>query len=100
LSAEIGLFALTGYVLTGDTFEKWSEEQDKEKVDRFTDATDFMVEMFQQYKTVQLTAQNKPEVIEQYLAAYKSAITEQAAFQTIRVRPVFWPVLLCSHALL
>jgi hypothetical protein len=32
LSAEVGLFALTGYVLTGDTFEKWSEEQDKEKV--------------------------------------------------------------------
>lgn len=84
LSAEIGLFALTGYVLTGDTFEKWSEAQDKEKVDKFNDANDFMIEMFNQYKTVQSVSQNKPEVMEAYLAAYKAALVDNAAFQTAK----------------
>ena len=84
LSCEVGLFALTGYVLTGDTLEKWSEEQDKEKSDRFNDASDFMLEMFNQYRTVQGTASSKPVVVEQYLKAYKSAMEEHAAFQSIK----------------
>jgi hypothetical protein len=84
LSCEIGLFALTGYVLTGDTFDKWSEEQDKAQIDKFTDASDFMLEMFTQYKGVQQVAQNKPAVIEAYLDAYKAANVENAVFQTVR----------------
>jgi len=83
LSCEVGLFALTGYVLTGDTLEKMSEEQDKKEVDTFNDANDFMLEMINQYKSVQMTSKNKPEVMQAYLAAYKASLIAQAEAQTI-----------------
>lgn len=83
LSCEVGLFALTGYVLTGDTLEKMSEEQDKAQVDTFNDANDFMLEMINQYKSVQETSKNKPAVMQQYLESYKASLVAQAAAQTL-----------------
>ena len=40
LACEIGAFVLTGYVLTGDTLNKMSEEQDKATVAKFEAASD------------------------------------------------------------
>jgi hypothetical protein len=84
LACEIGAFVLTGYVLTGDTLNKMSEEQDKATVAKFEAANDFMIEMFTQYKMVNSTLQNKPAVMKQYAEEYKSAIEAHAAYQTIK----------------
>lgn len=86
LSLEIGAFVMTGYVLTGDTINKMSEEWDQKTTDKFNGANDFMIEMFNQYKMVQGVVQNKPAVLEQYGAEYKEAIVAHAAFQTAKPR--------------
>jgi len=84
LACEIGAFVLTGYVLTGDTLNKMSEEQDKATVAKFEAANDFMIEMFTQYKMVNDTLKNKPAVMKQYAEEYKNAIEAHAAYQTIK----------------
>lgn len=84
LSLEIGAFAMTAYVLTGDTINKMSEEQDATATKQFNGANDFMIEMFNQYKMVQSTVQNKPEVMKQYAAEYKQAIEAHAAYSTVK----------------
>lgn len=84
LSLEIGAFVMTGYVLTGDTINKMSEEWDAKTTEKFNGANDFMIEMFNQYKMVQGVVQNKPAVLQQYATEYKEAIVAQAAFQTVK----------------
>lgn len=83
LSLEIAAFAGTAYVLTGDTIDKMSREMDQKKTEQFEGANEFLLEMINQYKTVQLAAQNKPEVVEQYLTEYKRSIEAHAAYQTV-----------------
>jgi len=84
LACEIAAFVVTGYVLTGDTITKMSEDQDKATTDRFMQANDFMIEMFNQYKMINSTLQNKPAVMKQYAQEYQTAIEAHAAYQTIK----------------
>lgn len=83
LSMEIGAFALTSYVLAGDTINKMSEEMDKAKTDKFAEVNDFMLTMLDQYKMVQQTAQDKPAVMDQYLQEYKDSCVAHAKYQTV-----------------
>lgn len=83
LAAEIIAFVGTAYVLTGDTIDKMSREQDQKKTDQFADANDFMLEMFNQYKTTEASAQNTPAVLEEYLKEYKEAVVQHAAHETV-----------------
>jgi len=84
LSLEIGAFVMTGYVLTGDTINKMSEEWDAKTKEKFDGANDFMVEMFNQYKMVQSTVQHKPAVLKNYAKEYEAAVTAHAAYLTVK----------------
>lgn len=83
LAMETAAFAMTGYVLIGDSVNKMVEADDKAKTDQFNAANDFLKTMLDQYKTVLMTAQHKPEVLREYLGEYKAAATEFAKYQTV-----------------
>jgi len=83
LSLEITAFATMAYVMTGNEVTKWSDGLNKTKQDKFNAANDFLLEMLDQYKMVQATAKNKPDVLAQYLAEYKKSLEEHAIYQTV-----------------
>lgn len=83
LACQILSVAGTFYVLTGDSVNKWSEDEDKAVTKKFHEANDFMLDMFKNYKDTQVSIQDKPAVCADYLTEFKEAITENAAYKTV-----------------
>lgn len=83
LAMETAAFAMTGYVLIGDSINKYCEKEDEAKTAQFNAANDFLKTMLDQYKTVLMTAQHKPEVLKEYLGEYKAAAQSYAAYETV-----------------
>jgi hypothetical protein len=83
LACEVGAFALSMYVLAGDSFNKFAEEDDAQQTKQFTEASDFALEMLGQYKMMQQVNQAKPEVLKEYLGEFKAATAAHAKYQTV-----------------
>lgn len=83
LAMEIGAFATTAYVLTGNQVQDWAAETTKEEDTKFNEANDFMLTMLDQYKTVQQLNQGKPAVLEAYLGEFKDTTKAHAVYETV-----------------
>lgn len=83
LATEIAAFALATYVMAGDSVEKFCADQSKTEKDKFEDSYEFLATMLTQYKSSQQTNQLKPEILQQYLGEFKTAIAANAAYETV-----------------
>lgn len=83
LAMETAAFAMTGYVLIGDSLNKHCADEDAATKAKFDSANDFLTGMLDQYKLVQTTAQSKPAVLAAYMKEYEGAAQEFASYQTV-----------------
>jgi hypothetical protein len=81
LSMEIVLFVTAGYVMTGDTIDKYCQAEDEKKLNTFNDQNDLMLAICDQYKRENMVAQDKPDVMRQYLAEHEESVKQFAAYE-------------------